>query len=71
MNENELRRRVVREVARAGGLRALAREWGVSPAYLSCYLNGTMRAGEKIAAKLGLTAVRTISYRYEPVAAGR
>lgn len=63
--------RLRREVERAGGVRALAREWDISAAHLSSVLLGTQRAGDTIAAKLGLMAVRTISYRYEAATAGR
>ncbi len=67
MTEAQIQARVRKEVARAGGVNALAREWGVSGAYLSGFLRGEIRAGEKIADRLGLRAVRTITYRYEAV----
>lgn len=54
-----VRARVRVAVARAGSLRALAREWGVSPAWLSEYLAGDSPPGPAILGALGLRRVVT------------
>lgn len=49
------------EVERAGSQRALAREWGISVAYLSDVLRGNRHPGPSICGPLGLKPV----VRYE------
>ena len=48
-------------VRRCGSLRALSREWGVSPSYLCQVLDGRQSPGPKIIGKLGLE--RIVVYR--------
>lgn len=62
MTESEVRVRVEREVERAGSLRALAREWGVGPSYLSDFLNNRRGPGPKVLGPLGLVQVVRVSY---------
>lgn len=47
---------------RAGSMRALAREWGVGPSYISDLLDGRRAPGPKILGPLGLERVRTVRY---------
>ena len=49
-------------IAEAGSLRALAREWGVSPAYLSDLTNGRRGPGPKILGPLGLVREKIVRY---------
>jgi hypothetical protein len=49
------------EVARAGSMRKLARQWSMSPPYLSDVLNGYRPPGPRIIFNLGLQ--RHVDYR--------
>ena len=69
MNESQVIDRVRREVERAGSMRALAREWGVSPPYLSDVLNRRRTPGPSVLVPLGLRRVRKVTY--EAATAGR
>ncbi len=62
MNEQAVIELVRREKARAGGVSALAREWGVSPCYISQVLKGRMRPGPRILKPLGLKRVATVEF---------
>jgi hypothetical protein len=58
--EAQVREQVEAEVLRLGSLRALARQWGMSPSYLSDFLNGRRGPGPQILRPLGL--VVTVRY---------
>jgi hypothetical protein len=64
MTEDQVRAKVEAEVGRAGSLRALAREWRISPSYLSDFLNGRRGPGPQVLSPLGL--VQEVSVRYIP-----
>ena len=68
LTEEQVRARVEALVVEAGSLRALCREWGVSPAHLCDFLNGRRGPGPKVLEPLGL--VRHVEVRYVPGAAG-
>lgn len=57
LTEQQVRERVEALVVKAGSMRALAREWGMTPSYLSDFLNGRRGAGPQIAGPLGLIQV--------------
>ena len=61
--EADVRDTVEGLVVGAGSMRALAREWGMSPAYLGDFLNGRRGPGPQILKPLGLVQVVTIEYR--------
>ena len=44
-------------IEKAGGVRALARDWGVSPSYISQVSRGQRRPGPAILDRLGIVAV--------------
>lgn len=67
MTEAQVIERIRKEADRAGSLRALAREWGVTHNYLSFVTRGIQPPGPTVLKKLGLRRVKTV--RYEP--AGR
>jgi hypothetical protein len=69
MNESQVVDKVRKEIERAGSLRALAREWGVSPCYLSDLMNGRRGPGPSILGPLGLVRVQRITF--EPAGNGR
>lgn len=62
MNEKAVVELVRKEKARAGGVRALAREWGISPVYISDLLNGRRGPGPGILKNLGLKRVQTVVF---------
>lgn len=62
MDEKQVIERVRKEVGRAGSIRALAREWGVTPSYICDLLNGRRAPGGKILGPLGLRMVKTVTY---------
>ncbi len=62
MNESAVIEMVRKEKARAGGVRALAREWKVSPCYISDLLNGRRGPGPSILKPLGLKRVETVEF---------
>lgn len=62
MNQNQVIARVRGEVERAGSIRALAREWGVTHAYLCMVLSGKKPPGDKVLKLLGLRKVETVTY---------
>lgn len=51
-------------VKKAGGVRALAKVWGVSPSHISDVVNGRRGPGPAILEKLGLT--RRVTERFVP-----
>lgn len=67
MTESDVAQIVEREIERAGGVRALSREWGVSPCMISDLRNGRRGPGPKVLKKLGMKKV----LRVEFVKAGR
>ena len=44
-----------------GGVRSLAREWGVSPSYISDLSHGRRMPGEKILSRIGWKRVQTVT----------
>lgn len=62
MTEEQVRAKVEAIVVKAGSMRAVAREWKVSPAYLSDFLNGRRGPGPQILAPVGLVPVVTVRY---------
>lgn len=48
----------------AGGVRALARRWGVSAGYVSQVRLGRRQPGPRILLRLGLRCERTVRVRY-------
>ena len=50
----DARAKLVAAIKRAGGQRALAREWGVSQQYLCEVVNGRYPVSDKLLDKLGL-----------------
>lgn len=63
MTADEVRAVVSRMAMRAGSLRALARSWGVSAAYLSDILAGNRTPGPSVLRHLGLTRTVRVEYR--------
>lgn len=71
MSERDVCSLVEKEIERAGSLRALSREWGVSPAMLSDLLNGRRGPGPKILGPLGLRRVKAIQFLPEATVPAR
>jgi len=65
MDETKVIEHIVRAVNEAGSIRAVARDWGVSPSYLCDLLAGRRAPGPAILGPLGLRRVVTVTY--EPV----
>lgn len=57
----DLRAELEKRITKAASLRALAREWGVSAAYLSEVRRGGRPVSDKLMAKLGIE--RRVTYR--------
>jgi hypothetical protein len=62
MDESQVIGMVRNEVTRAGSMRALCREWGVTPSYMCDLLNGRRAPGPKILGPLKLTKRKTVVY---------
>jgi len=60
---------VRKEIKRAGSLRALAREWSVSPCYISDTCNGRRAPGPAILEPLGLERRTIVTYERQKVTA--
>ena len=63
MNEQAVISLIREEKERAGGVRALARKWGISPCHISDLLNGRRGPGPSVLKPLGLTKVETVEYQ--------
>lgn len=66
MTESEVKDRVRVEIRKAGSLRELSRQWGVSPSLLCHLLNDRVAPGPKILEPLGLERIETVDYRPRP-----
>lgn len=64
MTERGVRELIEARARKAGGVRALARLWGVSPAHVSDVCNGRRGPGPLLLAHLGL--VRRVTVEYVP-----
>lgn len=62
MTESDVRKLVIGAIERAGGVRALAQEWGVSPSQISDVANRRRGPGPKILRNLGMVRVRTVRF---------
>lgn len=62
MKESEVKKLIAAHIDRAGGLRALSREWGVSAAQLSDVMTGRRGPGPKIVKHLGLRRVVRVDF---------
>lgn len=48
---------------KAGSMRALAKQWGLTPSYLSDMLNHRRQLSDAVLARMGLERVVTVRYR--------
>lgn len=62
LTEDDVRAIVEPLIVKAGSMRALAKEWNMSPAYLGDFLNGRRGPGPQILKPLGLVQVVTVRY---------
>lgn len=69
VTEAQVRDRLAAEIVRAKGVRALAREWGMSPAVICMAANGRRGPGPAILARLGVTATAVVTRRVSYTAA--
>lgn len=63
MNESQVVDLIKKEVSRAGSMRALCREWNVTPSYMSDLINGRRAPGPTILGPLKLVRVKTVVYK--------
>jgi DNA-binding transcriptional regulator YdaS (Cro superfamily) len=63
MSEDDVIRLIRTKAKAAGSLRALAKEWGISPAYLSDAVNGSRGLGPAILNCLNLRRVVHVDYQ--------
>lgn len=63
VTEAQIRKRLASEIVRAKGVRALAREWGISPTVISMTVNGRRPPGPAILARLGVGATVKVTRR--------
>lgn len=63
MDEAQMREILRAAVAALGSLREAARQWKVSPAYLSDCLNGRRAPGPSVLKPIGYERVVLVSYR--------
>ena len=61
MTENDIRKRLRAEADKLGSRQLLARQMGITPAYLSDFLAGNRGAGKAILAYLGVE--KLVTYR--------
>jgi hypothetical protein len=71
MTEDDVVNLIRRNIQRAGSLRALAREWKITPSYLSDLTNGRRAPGPAVLVPLGLEEIRIITYRKRDAKAER
>lgn len=62
MDEQEVREAIRTAIRCSGGVRKLAKSWGISPAYLSDCANGRRGPGDAILRHFGLRKVVTVDY---------
>ena len=62
-SESDFREVVKMRLARIGSLRQAAKEWGLSPSYLSDFLNGRRGPGKAILTAIGYEKVVKVEYR--------
>lgn len=55
LTERQVRARLAKRIERAGSMRKLAREWGLTAGYLSHVMRGRRRVGPRLQVLLGLT----------------
>ncbi len=67
MTEHQMRGLLEAEIGKRASLRALAREWKISHAYISDVRRGEQMPGPAILKRLGLRAVRRRITTYEPL----
>ena len=60
MTDSAMLALIRREVARLGGIRASAREWGLSHSYLARVLSGQQPTGPRLLAKVGWERATTL-----------
>ena len=70
LTEDDVRAMVKALVVKAGSMRAMAIEWGLSPAYISDVLAGKRGPGPSILGPLGLVQVVTVGYVKGPKGKG-
>lgn len=63
VTEVQVRKRLVSEIERAGGVRPLAREWDVSPTLISMTVNGRRRPGPAVLSRLRIEATAKMTRR--------
>lgn len=63
MNEDEMHALFMETLRKAGGVRALARLWGLSAAHVSDMARGNRRVSESVLTRLGLERVVSVTYR--------
>lgn len=62
MTESEVLDSIRTHIAAADSIRALVREWGVTPSYLCGLQDGRRMPGPKILTHLGIRKVKTTMY---------
>lgn len=62
MSEQDVRELIKAEIAKAGGLRKLASEWGISPAYLSDCTTNRRAPGPAILKHMGIERRVVVTY---------
>jgi predicted transcriptional regulator len=62
MTESDVAKIVEHEIERAGSVRALGREWGVSPCMISDLRNGRRGPGPKVLRQLGMKKIHRIEF---------
>lgn len=67
MTESDVAKLIEIEIARAGSVRALAREWKLSPCMISDIRNGRRGPGPKVLKQLGMKKVHKIEFVKAPV----
>lgn len=60
MTESDVKKLIAKEIARAGTMTALAREWGVSVVTISDIMAGRRGPGPKVLRNLGM--IRTVQF---------
>lgn len=62
LTQEDVRRLVMQKYEKAGSFRSLAREWGLSAAYLCDFLNGRRGPGSRILNQFGLKRFVNVTY---------
>jgi hypothetical protein len=64
--EAEMRAIIIALIDQVGGVRSLARAWGITPSYVCDLRNGRREPSDAVCRKFGFRRVVTVTYELDP-----